>query len=94
MSNVGKLIRLTRQVKGQTTGGLASIIGRSESHLNDIENGMLHGTPETLLAVADRLDISPLVMRDAYVQDATERALIQWDGKIIVKPSVKNKTAI
>ena len=79
MSNVGKLIGLTRQVKGKSVCELARLTGRSEGHLQNIENGMLNGTPETLLALAEHLEISPTVVRDAYLQDAVESASRLWN---------------
>lgn len=79
MSNVGRLIHLTRQVKGTTISELARTIGRSEGHLQHVENGMLTGTPATLLRLADELDINPIVLRDAYLQDAMDTALAVWD---------------
>jgi transcriptional regulator with XRE-family HTH domain len=79
MSTVGRLIHLTREVKGMAISELASAIGRSEGHLQHVENGMLVGTPETLLAVADKLNIDPIVLRDAYLQDAMDTALVVWN---------------
>lgn len=81
MSNVGKLIGLTRQVKGRSLGELATLTGRSEAHLQHIENGMLMGTPATLLALAERLNIDAEVLRDAYLQDAVEAASRLWNQR-------------
>lgn len=88
MSNVGRLIALTRQVKGRSISELAAAIGRSEGHIERIENGMLAGTPETILALADRLGIGADVVRDAYLQDAVESAMTVWNRRKSVKPIV------
>src|SRR5436190_1532963 len=92
MSNVGRLIHLTRQVCGTSIHDLAARIGRSEGHLQNIENGMLSGTPSTLLAVAACLDIAPSVMRDAYLQDAVEAAQAVWRNDAVCKGICKEKT--
>jgi transcriptional regulator with XRE-family HTH domain len=89
MSNVGRLIHLTRTLTGATVSEIASVIGRSEGHLQHIENGMLTGTPETLLAIADQLDISPSRLRDAYVQDALEAAAMLWESRTKCQYNVK-----
>lgn len=89
MSNVGKLIRLTREVRNRSLCDLATTIGRSEGHLQHIENGMLSGTPETLSKLATHLDINPTVMRDAYLQDAIDQAAALWNRKRSVKPIVR-----
>lgn len=80
MSNVGRLIHLTRTVKGSSIEELAAKTGRSPGHVQNIETGMLSGTPATLLKLAECLDISPTMMRDAYVQDAVHTAMVVWNS--------------
>lgn len=89
MSNAGRLLHITRQVKGMTISGLAVATGRSEGHLQSIERGMLAGTPATLLTLAVELNIDPIVLRDAYLQDAVDTALAVWNNPTKCQKNVR-----
>lgn len=91
MSKVGKLIALTRQVRGTSIAELARATKRSENHLRQIEDGFLVGTPATLLELAAALDIARETMRDAYVQDAAYTSRLLWERGESVKRKRQEK---
>lgn len=78
MSNVGRLIHRERLAREQTIKAIAVAIGRSHGYICDIERGAVHGTPNTLRAIAVVLGVQESRMRDAYMQDKAEAAQLAW----------------
>lgn len=53
----GLRIRAVREQKGMTLTELASKVGRSAPYISDIERGNRRGTYETLVKIAEALEI-------------------------------------
>lgn len=54
---VGSRIRSLRRVRGLTLRGFGMMIGMDRSYLSGVENGKRNATVDTLVRIADGLDV-------------------------------------
>lgn len=88
---IGKTIRALRRKRHLTQEQFAERIGRSVSFMGHIERGSRKMSLETLLAIADALDVSvdAILDRDRYEQDreASARLLLELALEMALKMS-------
>lgn len=86
---VGEKIRLVRERKTLTLRQVAQQAGVSESLISQIERNKVSPAIDTLLSIADALDIDLEYLFSDYRRERTVRVLKAKDRQVLTRPGVR-----